>query len=386
MLYSCQCARGFCASSFPPPYYAASPKSASAQLGIGRVRVTWPGTGYTWPGLGSGYVFSTRSKPLPQARVWPGFLVSFLILVFSFIFSLLIYFFFSGPAIYSLPTDTAAPGPTTDGHDNATYRRGSRLPIPLSDGALSLEGQGHWAPQPAIYPRRRGRRRVARTRHVDATRTRRIVPLAASRLRPQPTATMATTCGKDKTRRRHLHAPHRARRGCARHAHRGCTRHAHRGCTRHAPSTVAVASRAHSTSSSLPRAPTPRTLRWWLPQPHLQVRRWQGSRWEPVRRARYVASRRGRPSHRRGPCHWLPLTHRRARRSGPHTASDCRAQHSSGSPCTTQQWIAVRDPAVDRRARPSSGSLRATQQQWIAVRGAAEQWIAVHNAAADHRA
>ena len=105
-----------------------------------------------------------------------------------------------------------------------------------------------------------------------------------------PTATRATTRGEDKTRRRHPHAPHRARRGCA--------RHAHRGCTRHAPSTVAAASRAHSASSSLPRAPTPRTLRWWLPQPHLQVRRWQGSRWEPVRRARYVASRRGHPSHR----------------------------------------------------------------------------------------
>jgi hypothetical protein len=70
-------------------------------------------------------------------------------------------------------------------------------------------------------------------------------------------------------------------------------------------------------------------------------------------------------------------------------ASPCATQwitHSIGLPRATQQRIAVHDPAVDRRARPSSGSLRATQQQWIAVRGAAEQWIAVHNAAADHRA
>jgi len=237
-----------------------------------------------------------------------------------------------------------------------------------------------------------------------------------------PTATRATTRGEDKTRRRHPHAPHRAPRrlaaapttnghdgddtwrgqntptpparaaSCPSHPHaphrarRGCARHAHRGCTRHAPSTVAAASRAHSASSSLPRAPTPRTLRWWLPQPHLQVRRRQGSRWEPVRRARYVASRRGRPSHRRGPCRWLPLTHRRARRSGSHTASDCRAQHSSGSPCTTQQWIAVRDPVADRYARrSSSGSLCAAQQSSGSL-CTTQQQITVHDAAADRRA
>jgi hypothetical protein len=37
----------------------------------------------------------------------------------------------------------------------------------------------------------------------------------------------------------------------------------------------AAASRAHAMRSSLPRAPTPRALRWWLSQSHLQVRCWQ---------------------------------------------------------------------------------------------------------------
>ena len=50
--------------------------------------------------------------------------------------------------------------------------------------------------------------------------------------------------------------------------------------------TVAAASRARSTPRSLPRAPTPRALRWWYPQPHLQVRRWRCSRWEQVWRSR----------------------------------------------------------------------------------------------------
>ena len=49
---------------------------------------------------------------------------------------------------------------------------------------------------------------------------------------------------------------------------------------------AAAASRACATPRSLPRAPTPRALRWWLPQPCLQVRCWQCLRWGQVRRSR----------------------------------------------------------------------------------------------------
>jgi hypothetical protein len=39
----------------------------------------------------------------------------------------------------------------------------------------------------------------------------------------------------------------------------------------------------------------PRTLQWWLPQPHLQVQCWQGSWWELVRHVCYIASHSGLP-------------------------------------------------------------------------------------------
>ena len=129
------------------------------------VWVTWLGTGYTWPGLGSGYVFSTRSKPLPQAWVWLGFLVSFLI--FSFIFSLLISFYFSGhSAIYSLLTDMATPGHTTDGHDDNNLS--TQLPIPLSNGCPLPRGLGPLGPTTCHLPTATRASMRGRTGHVDA--------------------------------------------------------------------------------------------------------------------------------------------------------------------------------------------------------------------------
>ncbi len=49
---------------------------------------------------------------------------------------------------------------------------------------------------------------------------------------------------------------------------------------------VAAVSRARTMPRSLPRAPMPQALRWWLPQPCLQVRCWQCLRWGQVRHLR----------------------------------------------------------------------------------------------------
>jgi len=114
--------------------------------------------------------------------------------------------------------------------------------------------------------------------------------------------------------------------GCARHAPCGCARHALRGCVRHAPSTVAVASRAHSVPSSLPRAPTPRTLQWWLPQPPPASSTLAG-----------LSVRAGTARALRRIPQWIAVRD---------AAADRRARRSSGLPCATQRRIAVCDAAA----------------------------------------